>query len=481
MLKIKSVLSNVLSYGAFSTVTILATFLLHLLAARFLGVDDFGRFSFAFAFVTLFVPILDPGIYYFLIREISRKLDIASHYLSHALTWTIVISPMFFAIIFIVVGWMNKSPQTITFVYLIALSQFLLALKGLFRSVLLAHEQFNLDAISLAIERFSALIFITIALVAGEQLVIIGWIFVAVRLIDLMITVLIVRFKVCKVSLGLDFSFVKKMVKNAIPIGAFYMTLTVYNYIDTIMLSSMRGDYEVGLYSASYKIYEGPVLIPAIIGSVFMPRLARLFIDNKTEFMSLLEDGLKYVIILAILVAINGIFLSNPVILLTFGDQYVDSVNSLKILLAGMAFVFVINFLQTAMISIDMQKIVLYISLFGLTMNVVVNLILIPLYGYIGAAIATVVTEGLICVIFCGIIHHNVIKIHWLNILLKPMLAGVLSLATVLAITKDSGLLFNIIILNTSVMLLLVIFRVFNKKETDALFGLIKSIHPFRR
>lgn len=481
MSQIKSVLSSTLSYGSFSAITTLAIFLLHIVAARYLGVDDFGRFSFAIAFVTLFTPILDPGIYYLQIREVARKLDLAKHFLSHALTWRIISSPLFIGIIYTMMQWMNKSPQTLTFVYLIALSQILLTTKGAFRSVLIAHELFILDVISLAVERFLLLILVTIALLSDGQLIIVGWIFVITRLIDLIITAVIVQFRVCGISLGLDFPFLKRMVTDAIPIGAFYMTLSAYNYIDTIMLSIMSGDQAVGLYSASYKIYEGPVLIPAIIGTVFMPPLSRLFIDNKNDFMSLFENGLKYVILVAIIVGINGIFLSEPIILLTFGDQYIGSINALKILLAGMAFVFTINFLQTVMISIDMQKIVLYVSLFGLSMNVAFNLVLIPLYGYIGAAFATVAVEGLICIIMCGAIHYNVAKLRWWNIWLKPMLAAVLSLAVVLLITNNSGLLLNIIFLNTAVILMLVIFKVLNKKEADVLLGLIKTILPLKK
>ena len=480
MSQIKSVISRTISYGSFSAITTFAIFLLHLVAARYLGVDDFGRFSFAIALVTLLAPILDPGIYYLQIREVARKLDLANSFLSHSLTWKILCSPLFFGIIYIVVLWMNKEPQTLTIVYLMAISQILLSLKDSFRSTLIAYELFNLDAISLAIERFSLLIFVTIALSVSEHLVVIGSVFIIVRLIDLAIIAIIVQSKVCNISLGLDLSFAKIMLANAIPIGAFYMTISAYNYIDTIMLSAISGDQEVGLYSASYKIYEGPVLIPAIIGTVFMPPLARLFIENKNEFMSLFENGLKYVIIVAIIVGINGIFLSNPIILLTFGEQYINSVNALKILLAGMAFVFTIHFLQTVLISIDMQKIVLYLSLLGLTMNVAVNLALIPLYGYIGAAVATISVEGLICVILCGVIHHNVAKIHWVNIWFKPMLAAIISLATVLIITKNSGLLVNMIILNITLILMLVVFKVFNKKEADALLGMIKTIRPFK-
>lgn len=475
MSQIKSVLSRTISYGFFSAITTLAVFLLHLVAARYLGVDDFGRFSFAIAIATLLAPILDPGIYYLVIREVARKLELASRYLSHSISWKILCSPLFFGIIYIVVYWMNKEPQALTIVYLMAISQILLSLKDSFRSTLIAYELFHLDALSQAIERFSLLLFVTIALTISDQLVLIGWIFIIVRLIDLIVIALIVQAKACKISFEFDISFAKKMVANAVPIGAFYMTISAYNYIDTIMLSAMSGDQEVGLYSASYKIYEGPVLIPAIIGTVFMPPLARLFIDNKDEFLSLFENGLKYIIIVALIVGVNGFFLSHPIILLTFGEQYIDSVYSLKILLAGMAFVFTIHFLHTVMISIDMQKTVLYTSLLGLAMNVIVNLVLIPIYGYIGAAIATITVEGIICIILFTIVHQTIAKVHWWDIWLKPILASALPLMLVLTITKDNGLLLNVIVLNISLILMLIVFKVFNKKEMDVLLGLIKT------
>ena len=190
-------------------------FLLHLVAARYLGVDDFGRFSFAIAFVTLFAPLLDPGIYYLLIREIARKKELAGHYLSHALTWKILCAPLVFGMIYIVIQWLNKSPQTLAIVYLMALSQILHSWKDTFRPILLAHELFNLDALSLAIERFSLLILTTMVLIAGEGLIIVGWVFVFVRVIDLAIIALVVHYKVCGISIVYDCSFVKNMGINA--------------------------------------------------------------------------------------------------------------------------------------------------------------------------------------------------------------------------------------------------------------------------
>ncbi len=68
-----SVLKNTVVHGVSSAITTFALFLLHLVAARYLGVEDFGRFSFAVAFVVLFVPLLDPGLYYLTVRDVERQ------------------------------------------------------------------------------------------------------------------------------------------------------------------------------------------------------------------------------------------------------------------------------------------------------------------------------------------------------------------------------------------------------------------------
>jgi len=466
MSKEKSAIRNTFSYGTYSAVTTLAMFLLYLVAARFLGVEDFGRFSFAVAFVTLFAPLLDPGLYYLLIREIARRKELAGRYLAHTLTWKILSAPLVFAAVFVIVVWLHDSRLTIEIVCLMAVSQILHSWKDAFRPILLAHEMFNLDALSLAIERFSLLLLVSLVLIGDQGLLTVGWVFIIVRVIDLAIIALIVQFKVCGISLGRDLAFVRRIVLDAIPIGAFYMTLSVYNYIDTVMLSVLATNQDVGWYSASYKIYEGPILIPAIFGTVFLPRLSRLYIEHRDSFMGLFERGLKYVILASIVVATNGILLSEVIVLVSFGDDYMNSIVALEILLAGLAFVFTINFLQTVMISIDRQAVILKITLLGLAMNVLFNMVLIPRYGYIGAAIATISVEGIVCIIMCVALHRVVAKVHWWKVWFKPVIGGVLALASTMAVT---GIYLQLLVLNGVFVLLLLLTGIIGKQEISAL------------
>lgn len=461
----RSVFTNTVVYGASSAITTLALFFMHLVAARYLGAEDFGRFSFAIAFVVLFVPLLDPGLYYLTVRDVARQKTQTQHYLAHVLTWKVLVSPLFLLLIWVIVQFLHDSETTLQAVYLMAVAQILHTWKDAFRPILLAHELFDLDAISLAIERLTLFAVIATSLVYGKGLLWICWMFVIIRFFDLVIIAIVTQYKVCRISLGFNFSVVKELVYAAFPIGAFYMTLSVYNYIDTVMLSVLKSDQQVGWYSAAYKIYEGPVLIPAIIGTVFMPRLSRLFVENTKEFISLLEQGVKYIVLASMAVALNGILFSGLIVKLSYGPVYENSVQVLEILMAGLIFLFTIYFLQTVMISIDKQKIILYISLLGLGVNILVNAFLIPLYGYVGAAIATVAVEGMVCLILCMAFHRLVLKLHWWKFLVKPILVGLGIFIGILWVRNILPLYLEVLVMNGLLLGFWYICHVFNREE----------------
>src|SRR6266498_893093 len=179
-------------------------FLLLILAGRLLGAEDFGRLSFALAFVFLFDPLMDPGLYHFLIREMARHKEKTKCYLSHALTWKLVITPVILVLIYVTVNMIHNSTQTLHAVYWMALAGLFKSYKEPFRTVLLAHEYFGWDAISLIFERTGLLLFGAWVLLAGKGLLPFCMAFAVVRMVDLGFIGWIVRKNVCGVSLGQD-------------------------------------------------------------------------------------------------------------------------------------------------------------------------------------------------------------------------------------------------------------------------------------
>jgi len=467
----KSLLSGTFKYSL-SAFSRLFLFLLLIVAARYLGAEDFGRFSFAMAFVFLFDPILDPGLYHALIREIARKKEQSQKFLSHALTWKLMAAPIVFLLVFLGVNIVQNSQKTIYAVYLIAISFFLKSFNDAFRSALLAHEFFGLDSICTTVERLFLLIFGFLVLFNGGGLLAFCWVFIVARLMSLIGKIILVKYQICKVTLGFDLDFIKHLLITAVPIGALYITLNIYNYIDTVMLSTIKTDVEVGWYNASYKIYEGLLIFPVIIGTVFMPRLSQLYKSNREAFNNLFLKGLKYIILISIFVVLNGIVLSDKIVSICFGSQYKESIISLNVLLVGILFVFSINFLQTALISMNRQKIVLYLAVSGLILNIALNLYLIPKYSYIGAAFATIVVEFLIFVSLLIYTNKVDVKILWWKLIGKPLTALLISGLVFWSLFPLNIVYLRLLPVNLCLIALLFFMHVFDKEELELFYNL---------
>ena len=397
----KSILGNIFTFGL-SSVTLVFLFLLTVIAARYLGPADFGIFSFALAFVFFFDFLLDPGLYHLLIREISKDQERARQYMLHAFLWKAVAFPVVFLLIALLVNMLHDSVRIHNTVYLVAVASFLKSVKDVYRSGLLANEKFGLEAISSLVEKGGLLLIGGCVVVMGYGLYALCWAFIVVRAFDLLVIGLMSRNIYPATRVRPSKAFIGSMLRAGIPIGVYYVTLNIYNYVDTLMISMMRDSTEVGWYSASYKVYEGLMIVPVIIGTVLLPRLSAGCGEDRETFSLLVGNGIKYVLILALVVMAAGIPLVTDVTGIVYGGDYTRSAITLEILLYGIAFAYLVNLLQTIMISINRQNALVVIAMIGLVLNIAMNVVAIHFYGYVGAAVVTVIVEALVFVLLYG-------------------------------------------------------------------------------
>ena len=173
------------------------------------------------------------------------------------------------------------------------------------------------------------------------------------------------------------------------------IVLNLYTYIDTVILGLMTTDAETGRYAASYRVYEGITYAPAILSAVLTPRLSFLFTSDRAAHRGLLRRSLASSAALGIALGALTALLARPLMLLIFGDQYVESVAPLRVLAGGSVFVFTTWILHAAAISTNLDRRLLLTTVVGLSANVILNVLFIPRWGISGAAWATVVAEAL--------------------------------------------------------------------------------------
>lgn len=462
-------------YSAITSFTSFFLLILLILAGRYLGNVNYGIFTFSLAFVFIIEIFVDFGLSELSQRSVTRDKSLAGKYFGNILIWKLIVSSVVFVILILTINLLKSSSEVRFTVYLLGFAHILRSFKSTCRALFRAFERFGLDCLTMYIERLSLLAAGVVVLILGGGLISFASVFLIVRVFDLALTFGILNWKIVKIIPQFDLSFLKKLQMKALPFGLFAVIITLYSYTDTMMLSFMRTDAEVGWYNAAYKIYEGLTVFPIIICVVLYPRLSQLFLLNKKAHSLLSSKAVKYMLIISFPIIIYGIMFSKNIINILFGREFQNSVVALQILLGGIIFVFQIRLFQIILNSIDKQKVVMYVGLAGLILNVFLNLLLIPKYGFKGAAATTVMSQLVIFGIYYFYLCRSYFKISIWKLSLKPLFASLIIGGLVWRFNALPLILLLFIGLGLYLFLLFC-FKVFDDEERNLVFALARII-----
>lgn len=176
---------------------------------------------------------------------------------------------------------------------------------------------------------------------------------------------------------------------------------TIYISSDTTILGWIAGDYSVGLYSTSVKIYKIVKQVLSAAVAVVIPRFAYCIGTKDNENLEKLgNDLMNYMILGCIPCMIGLFFLSKPIVEVFAGKSYSEAHISLSLLSVALIFaVFANIFCNGILISFKKEKIVMIATIISATGNIVLNFILIPYFKENAAAFTTVLAEACICFI----------------------------------------------------------------------------------
>jgi O-antigen/teichoic acid export membrane protein len=369
------------------------------LIQRSLGYYVFGEFSCALSLATIGEALMDFGVHQVTIRSIARDPQSARRIFQNTLALKVMPGLIMFVVLGAVafVCWPGTDLRLTCLLMLggAGLRSYLLTIRG----VLLGLERFGDESLVVIGDRVVLLVAVGLALFYGAGLVGLGLAFVGARVLTVAGGFALTHRQVGLPRPAFEMDLWRELQVNALPMGAFLIVLNVYNYVDTILLGTMRDAGEAGFYNFAYKIYEGVTYAPAILASVLTPRLSHLWAVDRQAHARLVRLGLGLTSLLALgLGAV--VWVGAPWgLVLAFGSDAVASVLTLRILDGGLIFVFAIWLLHATAISVFEQRLLLKTTVIGVAANTALNLWLIPRFGREGAAWATVLGEALTLVL----------------------------------------------------------------------------------
>jgi len=397
-----------------------------ILAARFLGDTILGMFNTAIEFVGLFVFLVVFGFNYSITKVVVRDREKMPKYVVNALFIQLLVGFFVFGICILIAYFLKtKYPLKVRYVIMIVFAaetfrSFNFTLRTSFKAL----GKFNYDVIAVVSERLFLMLVGGFLLIKGAGLFTAAAILLIGRMISFSILIgFLVKSEKWR-SPRLEWATCTILIQESM----IFITQTgitkIYEHADVVMISLMRKFEEVGWYSLARRILKVSWFVPDIITSAVYPELSSRHLISRRLVCKLFDRSFKYILMIAILITLGVVLLSEIVIIGLVGKEYVNSV--IVLILLGIAILpSYLRFLfGTTLIAINKQRLVMVIIIIRSISNIVLNVIFITLYGYVGAAIATVSTEYLSLIIFIVYLkQENIIHIGQLKFIYKPFVA----------------------------------------------------------
>ena len=197
-----------------------------------------------------------------------------------------------------------------------------------------------------------------------------------------------------------NFLIAKELLNNSWPLIISGVIISIYMKIDQIMIQALIDNHAVGIYAAATRLGEVPYVVPMLVTASLFPAIINAKKHSYSIYKHRMSLLYSLMFILAAFIVVIVIFLADWLISTFYGSVYNDSSLILKIHIMGCFFVFWGISLSRWVMSENLQKKEFLYHLMGLISNIILNLILIPRNGIVGAALATVISQFLSNMLF---------------------------------------------------------------------------------
>lgn len=362
--------------------------------ARYLGPDKFGIFSYSLAIVALFGIISKLGLDSITVRELVNYSNRRDTYLGTVFWLKVSGAILTLGIIGIAVRFISNDSTTNLYIFIIAsglLFQSFEVVDFYFQSKVLAKY---VSICKLAQLMLSSVLKLYFIFIRADLF----W-FVLTSLIDQVSLAISYVFAYQSQRIGAFFNhfqirIAKGLLKDSWPLFFSGIAIMVYMRIDQVMIKAMLGAREVGLYSAAVRLSESWYFVPAIIANSLFPAILNAKKNSEIFYYERLQRLYDLMALMALIVALLMTFLSTPVVTLLYGQAFRGAAGVLAVHVWAGVFVALGSVRGKWLLSENLQIISAENMATGAVINVILNYILIPRYGIMGAAIATVISYG---------------------------------------------------------------------------------------
>ncbi len=371
-------------------------FLAMVLMARYLGVADFGIFSTLLALVSIIQLFADGGMVNITIRDVARTPGALQKQIGFTSTGLLLLSLGLTAMISVSLFLWGLS-EKLLYSFLFMLVAGFSALQGLiFGAAIRAREDMHVTAL-IGVAHKAVLAFgIWAVLAGGGGLIAVCAVNFAANLIQTVWLWYEVNKRYGRVQFGFNWIKWKAIFTESLPLGVSLVLRKLTVHLDILLLSVLATAVAVGLYSSAYRVLQLIETASIAFSGVMLPRLSQLAKQDRRHFTTTFNHIWVFLFAVSVPLALWFWLSANTLIPLFYTATYADAAPALQVL--GLALMALIPsaLLHPAFAALGEQKALMKLALISLTLNTALGVALIFPFTYVGAAIGTAITEGVV-------------------------------------------------------------------------------------
>lgn len=392
--------------------------IISMLTARYLGPSNFGIINYAASLTTFAVPLVQLGLTNIMVQEMVNNPEKEGEILGTSILMSSISAIMCVLGVFAVVSVLNAD-ETTTIIVCALYSTILV-----FQAMELTQYWFQAKYLSKFTSIVSFVAYIVVALYKIFLLVThksIFWFAVSNSFDSALIAFSIYFIYRKKGGRPFNLSFVtaKRLFAKSHYYIVSSMMVVIFAQIDRVMIKNMLGNAEVGFYSAALTCAGLASFVFAALIDSFRPSVFEALKKSKEEFEKKMSTLYGIVVYSSLSFSLILTFFASFVVGILYGEAYSPSVNALRCAVWFTTFSYLGAVRNIWILAENKQKYLWIINLSGASFNVILNIIFIPYWGIVGAALTSVATQFFTNVIINHIIspirHSNILMIRGMN------------------------------------------------------------------
>lgn len=447
-------------------------FLFNIYVVRRLGAEHFGQYVAVIAFIDIFAVFSDLGMAPYMLREIARDRKNVNWLLPNVVAVRFLLSGLVVVVATSAAYFLGKEQDMVLGIFVAACGLFFYAIQGPLDATLMGWERLDYSA---SFSLVNQLVFWGL----GTLLLVIGWGFiglliaslagvVSMALLEGRVVLREVRFR----ELTLSPRRWGELVKAGLPFGISGLSFSLQGRFDSVLMSITLTDAAVGWYNVPLQLIGMLMLLAQSVCLSMFPSLTRAYGQDPKSIYGIVHRSLKYLLMLSLPIAVGGMIVADKLIVTLYTEEFIHSVPLMRILIWTLPFLFLSELMGALIMALRQEKAGAKVNVSNALLSVVLNLIMVPTLGVVGASLAKVSARGIRTVQYWRLLGSELlVGERWKELVRVALAAGAMGVS--LLFLHELHLLLSIGAGAVLYVMFLFVFRAIGQDELRHLLGLL--------